>query len=78
MSLFRVDLKRFLECNSLADTSVNRFIAIACLSGVQAVLKYRFRCCCARKGHGVIEVLLLRIEEFVFGSSILRHYGVRI
>ena len=78
MSLFRVDLKRFLVCNSLADTIVNRFLAIACLSGVQAVLMYRFRCWCARKGHRVIEVLLLRIEELIFGSSILRYYGVQI
>ena len=78
MGNFKQDLDLFLECNKLKKNLVTKIILILCCNGVQAVLSYRIRCWFARHGLGILEIIILRIEEIIFGSSILRYYGVQI
>lgn len=78
MSNFKQDLEKYLNCNKLKNTFLNRILVIAVCGGVQAVLSYRIRCWFARRGMGIVEIIILKIEEVIFGSSILRYYGVKI
>jgi serine O-acetyltransferase len=77
-AFFREDLRRFLLCNRIEDTPANRVVTIFALPGIQAVLCYRIRCWFAHHDFKIVEVILLRLEELLFGSSILRYYGVKI
>lgn len=78
MSNFKLDLDRYLGCNKIKNNFLNRIIVILFCAGVQAVLSYRIRCWFAQHRLGIVEVLILKIEEIIFGSSILRYYGVQI
>lgn len=78
MGNFSRDLARFLDCNKLKNNFLTRFIAIIAFGGVQFILSYRIRCWFARHGLGILEIIMLRIEEILFHSSILRYYGVQI
>lgn len=78
MGNFSQDLDRFLDCNRIPKTFFNRILGVLSFPGVQAVLSYRIRCWFARHGLGILEIIMLRVEEIVFSSSILRYYGVQI
>lgn len=78
MKYFARDLQRFLECNRIKNTSLNRFFAVLVFPALQFILSYRIRCWFARHGLGFLEIIMLRIEELIFGSQILRYYGVQI
>ncbi|HAH20374.1 MAG: hypothetical protein A2Y00_08790 [Omnitrophica WOR_2 bacterium GWF2_43_52] len=78
MSNFKYDLDRFLDCNKLSKNYINKILALLVFPGMQAVLSYRIRCWFARHKMGILEIIMLRIEEVVYGSSLLRYYGVQI
>ena len=78
MNNFSQDLDRFLECNRIPKTIFRRIIAVLAFPGLQAVLSYRIRCWFGRHGLGLLEIIMMRIDELLFGSSILRSYGVQI
>jgi serine O-acetyltransferase len=78
MSNFSQDLNRYLECNKLPKSLFHKIIAILACPGVQFVLSYRIRCWFARRHLGILEIIMLRLEELFFSTSILRYYGVQI
>jgi len=78
MKYFTRDLARFLECNGIKNTVFNRFFAVLLFPALQFLLSYRIRCWFARGGLGFLEIIMLRMEELIFSSQILRYYGVQI
>jgi len=78
MKTFQRDLERFLECNRLPKSTGMKILAVLALPGLQAVLLYRIQSWCGRHRLGLLEILLLRLNELLFGTSILRSYGVTI
>ena len=78
MSNFTQDLNRYLDCNKLPKNFLYRFIAVLLCPGVQFVLSYRIRSWFGRHHLGILEIIMLRLEELLFKTSILRYYGVQI
>lgn len=78
MSNFSQDLSRYLECNKLPKNLMYKFIALLLCPGAQFVLFYRIRAWFSRHHLGMLEIIMLRLEELFFHSSVLRYYGVQI
>jgi serine O-acetyltransferase len=78
MSNYSQDLNRYFECNKLSKNLLLKLVAPIVFPGVQFVFSYRIRCWFARHYLGILEILMLRIEEMIFGTSVLRYYGVQI
>lgn len=78
MSSYSQDLKRYFECNRLPRSFLLKLVAPLLFPGVQFVFSYRIRAWFARHHLGVLEILMLRMEEMIFSTSVLRYYGVQI